>query len=72
MEQPFYNNGITIIAILSLFITCILMTIKILFKSKCVDVSILYGLIHIQRNTSEETEIIDQIPQNQLNTNMIV
>ena len=70
--EKFYDNGITIITIISITLGCIIMVLKILFKSKCVDVSILYGLIHIQRNTSEETEIIDQIPQNQLNTNMIV
>ena len=69
--EKFYDNGVTIITIISILLGCIIMTLKILFKSKCVDVSILYGLIHIQRNTSEETEIIDTIPQNQ-NTTMIV
>ena len=70
--EKFYDNGVTIITIISILLGCIIMTLKILFKSKCVDVSILYGLIHIQRNTSQETEIIDQIPQNQPNTTMIV
>ena len=70
--EKFYDNGITIITIISITLGCIIMVLKILFKSKCVDVSILYGLIHIQRNTSQETEIIDQIPQNQPNTTMIV
>ena len=70
--EKFYENGVTIITIISILLGCIIMTLKILFKSKCVDVSILYGLIHIQRNTSEETEIIDNIPQNQPNTTMIV
>ena len=70
--EKFYDNGVTIITIVSITLGCIIMVLKILFKSKCVDVSILYGLIHIQRNTSEETEIIDNIPQNQPNTTMIV
>jgi hypothetical protein len=34
----------------------IIMIIKICFKSKCSDVSICYGLIHIERDVLQEIE----------------
>ena len=61
METKFYNDGVTIITIISIILGCLVMSLKILFKSKCIDVSLCYGLFHIQRNVDIETEIIDNI-----------
>ena len=69
METKFYNDGVTIITIISIILGCLVMSLKILFKSKCTDVSIFYGLFHIQRKVELETEIVDNIP-NQTNNNL--
>ena len=67
--EPFYNDGITIITLSSVILTCIAMSLKILFKSKCSNVSLCFGLCSIQRQVQLETEIIDVIPNN--NTNVV-
>ena len=67
--EPFYNDGITIITLSSVILTCIAMSLKILFKSKCSQVSVCWGFCNIQRQVQLETEIIDVIPNN--NTNVV-
>jgi hypothetical protein len=42
--------------IISIGAGVVVMIIKICFKSKCSDVSICYGLIHIERDVSQEIE----------------
>ena len=67
--EPFYNDGITIITLSSVILACLGMSLKILFKSKCSNVSLCFGLLSIQRQVELETEIIDVIPTN--NTNVV-
>ena len=62
--EPFYNDGITIITLSSVILTCIGMSLKILFKSKCSQVSVCWGLCNIHREVQLETEIVDVIPTN--------
>ena len=70
--ENFYENGVTIIAIITVVLGCIIMTLKVLFKSKCVDVSICYGMFHIQRNVDLETEIIETTPNQNQNNSILV
>ena len=70
--EKFYDNGVTIITIISIILACLITSLKIIFKSKCTDVSICYGIFHIQRNVELETEIIDNIPIPINNTLQIV
>jgi hypothetical protein len=42
--------------IISIGAGVVVMIIKICFKSKCSDVSICYGLIHVERNVLQEIE----------------
>ena len=60
--MQFYNDSVTIITILSIVLGCSVMTIKILFKSKCSSVSLCFGLFEIERKVELETEITDEIP----------
>ena len=63
METKFYNDGVTIISLVTIILGCLVMSLKVLFKSKCISVSICYGLLNIQRKVELETEIIeDKIP----------
>ena len=62
--MEFYKDGVTIITIISIILGCLIMTLKVLFKSKCSNVSICFGLFHIERKVELETEILDEIPTN--------
>ena len=62
--EAFYNDGITIITLSTIILGCLGMTLKILFKSKCSQVSVCFGLCNIHREVQLETEIIDVIPTN--------
>ena len=63
METKFYNDGVTIITLVTIILGCLIASLKILFKSKCHSVSICYGLLNIRRQVELETEIIeDKIP----------
>ena len=63
METKFYNDGVTIISLVTIILGCLIASLKILFKSKCISVSICYGLLNIRRQVELETEIIeDKIP----------
>ena len=55
----FYNDGITVIAIITLFIGACSMITKLCFKSKCSDITCCCGLLNIKRNVEIETEIQD-------------
>ena len=62
--MQFYNDSVTIITILSIVLGCSVMTLKVLFKSKCSNVSLCFGLFEIERKVEFETEITDEIPNN--------
>ena len=47
--EKFYNDGVTIISLVTIILGCLVMTIKILFKSKCKTVNICFGLLNINR-----------------------
>ena len=64
--EKFYNDGVTIISLVTIILGCLIMSLKILFKSKCKTVNICYGLLHINRSVEIETEIIDDIPFNKV------
>ena len=48
METKFYNDGVTIISITTIILGCLVMSLKILFKSKCKDVNVCFGLLKIK------------------------
>ena len=63
METKFYNDGVTIVSLVTIVLGCLIMSLKVLFKSKCISVSVCYGLLNIVRKVELETEIIeDKIP----------
>ena len=63
METKFYNDGVTIVSLVTIVLGCVIMSLKVLFKSKCISVSLCYGLLNIVRNVEIETEISeDKIP----------
>ena len=64
--ENFYNDGVTIISLVTIILGCLIMSLKILFKSKCKTVNICYGLLNINRSVEIETEIIDDIPINKV------
>ena len=67
MEQKFYNYGVTIISITTIILGCLVMSLKILFKSKCKDINICYDLLKIKRTVELENDIeIDNIPNNKV------
>ena len=67
MEQKFYNDGVTIISITTIILGCLVMSLKILFKSKCKNINVCFGLLKIIRTVELEENIeIDNIPNNKV------
>ena len=62
----FYNDGITVIAIITLFIGACSMVTKLCFKSKCSNIICCYGLIDIKRNVEIENDTEIDITQNKV------
>ena len=62
--MEFYKDGITIITLSSIILGCLAMSLKLIFKSKCVSVNMCYGLCKIKRAVQYETELNDIIPNN--------
>ena len=58
----FYDDGVTIIAIITLCIGAFAMVTKLCFKSKCSNISCCCGLIRIKRNVEIENDIESDIP----------
>ena len=59
----FYDDGVTIIAIITLCIGAFTMVTKLCFKSKCSDITCCCGLLNIKRNVVLESDIeTDVIP----------
>ena len=53
----FYDDGVTIIAIITLCIGAFAMVTKLCYKSKCSNISCCFGLINIKRNVEIENDI---------------
>ena len=67
METKFYNDGVTIISITTIILGCLVMSLKILFKSKCKNIDICFGLLKIKRTVELENDIeIDNIPNSKV------
>ena len=67
METKFYNDGVTIISITTIILGCLVMSLKILFKSKCKNIDICFGLLKIKRTVELENDIeIDNIQNNKV------
>ena len=67
MEQKFYNDGVTIISITTIILGCLVMSLKILFKSKCKDINVCFGLLKITRTVELKNDIeIDNIQNNKV------
>ena len=62
----FYDDGVTIIAIITLCIGAFSMVTKLCFKSKCSDISCCYGLLNIKRNVVLESDIETDIIPNKV------
>ena len=52
----FYDDGVTIIAIITLIIGSLTMISKLCYKSKCTSISCCFGLINVKRNVNVEIE----------------
>ena len=64
--MSFYDDGVTIIAIITLCIGAFGMIAKLCFKSKCSNISCCYGLIRIKRNVEIESDIETDIIPNKV------
>ena len=63
METKFYNDGVTIVSLVTIVLGCVIISLKVLFKSKCISVSLCYGLLNIVRKVELETDLMeDKIP----------
>ena len=58
----FYDDGVTILAIITLFIGSFSMLSKLCYRSYCSNISMCCGLIHIKRNVEIETNDENIIP----------
>ena len=59
MDNSFYNNGGDIILICGSLFGFIIMLSRIVYKSKCKNISCCWNCISIDRNVEIETDIID-------------
>ena len=62
----FYDDGVTIIAIITLCIGAFGMIAKLCYKSKCSNISCCYGLLNIKRQVEIESEIETDIIPNKV------
>ena len=62
----FYDDGVTIIAIITLLLASITMISKLCYKSKCSNISCCFGLINIKRNVKIENDTEIDIIQNKV------
>ena len=67
METKFYNDGVTIISITTIVLGCLVMSLKILFKSKCKNIDICFDLLKIKRTVELENDIeVDNVQNNKV------
>ena len=62
----FYDDGVTIVAIISLLLASIAMISKLCYKSKCSNIICCYGLINIKRQVEIENDIEMDIISNKV------
>ena len=62
----FYDDGVTIIAIITLCIGAFGMIAKLCYKSKCSNITCCYGLLNIKRQVEIESEIETDIIPNKV------
>ena len=57
------TDGVLLISLVTIVTGFFIVCIKLIFKSKCRDVNLCYGLIKVERSVELETDIIvDAIP----------
>ena len=57
------TDGVLLISLVTIVTGFFIICIKLIFKSKCKDVNLCYGLIKVERSVELETDIIvDAIP----------
>ena len=57
------TDGVFLIALVTIITGFLIVCIKLIFKSKCREVNLCYGMIKVERNVELETDIIvDSIP----------
>ena len=62
----FYDDGITILAIITLILGAVSMISKLCFKSKCSNITCCCGLLNIKRNVEIENDTEIDIIQNKV------
>ena len=57
------TDGVLLISLVTIVTGFFIVCVKLIFKSKCRDVNLCYGMIKVERNVELETDIpIDSIP----------
>ena len=57
------TDGVLLISLVTIITGFLIVCIKLIFKSKCREVNLCYGMIKVERNVELETDIpIDSIP----------
>ena len=57
------TDGVLLISLVTIVTGFCIVCVKLIFKSKCKDVNLCYGLIKVERSVELETDIIvDAIP----------
>ena len=62
----FYDDGVTILAIITILIAAFSMVTKLCYKSKCSDITCCCGLLNIKRNVEIENDTEIDIIQNKV------
>ena len=66
MDNSFYNNGGDIILICGSLFGFIIMLSRIVYKSKCKNISCCWNCINIDRAVEIETDIIPDVKNNNI------
>ena len=57
------TDGVLLISLVTIVTGFFIICIKLIFKSKCKDVNLCYGMIKVERNVELEIDIpVDSIP----------
>ena len=57
------KDGVFLIALVTIITGFLIVCIKLIFKSKCREVNLCYGMIKVERNVELEIDIpVDSIP----------
>ena len=66
MAESFYNNGTDVIVICASVFAFLIMLSRIIYKSKCKNISCCWNCINIDRNVEIETDIIPDVKNNNI------